>query len=102
METNADQAATKALPAYRCHKIVHALKIKAILNPNEGIPDEDDGERILTFFDEGYEACAFVVSGDWMRKHRPQISGYYVVYGDGYVSWSPAVAFEDGYTRIER
>ena len=25
---------------------------------------------------------------------------YYVVYRDGYKSWSPASEFEDGYTRI--
>ena len=35
-----------------------------------------------------------------LKKHDPQIGGYYVVYpGDGYKSWSPAQAFEEGYTR---
>lgn len=29
------------------------------------------------------------------------IGGYYVVYEDGFKSWSPAKAFEEGYTRIE-
>ena len=27
--------------------------------------------------------------------------GYYVVYEDGYESWSPTKAFEDGHTRCE-
>lgn len=27
-------------------------------------------------------------------------SGYYVRYGDGFESWSPAAAFDEGYTRI--
>jgi len=88
------------LPAYQCHKIVHALKIKAILNPNRDIDQEDDGERILTFADEGFEAGAFTVDGAYMRKHKPQPGGYYVVYEDGYKSFSPAQALEAGYTRL--
>jgi hypothetical protein len=35
-----------------------------------------------------------------MTKHNPQVGGYYVMYKDGYQSWSPASEFEDGYTRI--
>ncbi len=41
------------------------------------------------------------VSGAWMAKHEPQVGGYYVVYEDGYTSFSPADAFEKGYTKIE-
>jgi hypothetical protein len=26
--------------------------------------------------------------------------GYYVMYEDGYISWSPSKAFEQGYTEI--
>ncbi len=37
---------------------------------------------------------------DYMRKHQPKIGGYFVVYKDGYKSFSPAEAFEEGYTRI--
>ena len=29
-----------------------------------------------------------------------QVGGYYVVYTGGYKSWSPAEAFEDGYTKV--
>ncbi|MCK9988658.1 MAG: hypothetical protein AzoDbin1_05130 [Azoarcus sp.] len=29
------------------------------------------------------------------------VGGYYVVYEDGYKSFSPAIAFESGYTRID-
>ena len=87
------------MPLYRCHKEVRALKIKAILNPNDGSA-EDDGERVLTFCDPGYEACAFVVDRHFMETRGPKIGGYYVVYKDGYESFSPAQAFEEGYTRI--
>lgn len=87
------------LPRYRCHKEVLALKIKAIVDPNAGLP-EDDGERVLTFSDAGYEACAFVVDREYIRRHKPHVGGYYVVYSDGYKSFSPALAFEEGYTKI--
>ena len=30
----------------------------------------------------------------------PEVGGYYVVHKDGYKSFSPANAFEEGYTRI--
>ena len=40
------------------------------------------------------------VSGDYLGKHTPQLGGYYVVYDDGYSSFSPAKAFEEGYTRL--
>ena len=89
-----------SLPLYRSHKLVRALKIKAILNPNEGL-EQDDGERVLTFSDPGYEACAFVVNADYTFRHKPQVGGYYVVYEDGYTSWSPAEAFEQGYTLVD-
>jgi hypothetical protein len=35
-----------------------------------------------------------------MKKHRPQVGGYYVLYEDGYHSFSPAPAFESGYSLI--
>ena len=88
------------MPQYQCHKIVGALKIRAIMNPNEDIPEEDHGERVVTFSDEGYEACAFVFDAEYMLRHKPQIGGYYVVYEDGYKSFSPAKAFEDGYKKL--
>ena len=91
---------SRALPKYQSYKIVEALKIKAVLNPNEGIDTEDNGERLLTFSDEGYEACAFMVDREYVCKHKPQVGGYWVRYEDGYQSWSPAEAFEGGYRRV--
>jgi hypothetical protein len=35
-----------------------------------------------------------------MFKHKPEVGGYYVVYKDGYRSFSPAEAFETGYEKI--
>ena len=37
---------------------------------------------------------------NYMHKHKPEVGGYYVVYEDGYKSFSPAGAFESGYTLL--
>ena len=54
---------------------------------------------MITPEDPGY--APFSIDAAYLRKHNPQAGGYYVVYADGYKSFSPAEAFEDGYTRIE-
>ena len=36
---------------------------------------------------------------EYMTKHAPQVGGYYVLYEDGYASFSPAQPFEAGYVR---
>ena len=43
---------------------------------------------------------AINVTKEFLDKHKPQPGGYYVVYKDGYQSYSPAEEFEDGYTLI--
>lgn len=74
------------LPAYTSHKIVRAAKIAAI----------DFGER-LDLMPLGVAE----VGAAWVAKHNPQPGGYYVAYADGYSSYSPAEAFESGYTPVE-
>ncbi|MCK4793058.1 MAG: hypothetical protein KAV87_55525, partial [Desulfobacteraceae bacterium] len=37
---------------------------------------------------------------DWFEKHKPERGGYLVLYRDGYISYSPAEAFEDGNNRV--
>jgi hypothetical protein len=48
--------------------------------------------------EDGYSG--FFVTGDYLHKHNPQVGGYFVQYDDGYKSFSPARAFEEGYTRL--
>jgi hypothetical protein len=86
------EGAGAELPRYKCHKEVHALKIKAIALADGG------GNALITPEEGPY--APFVVDAAYLEKHKPQAGGYYVVYDDGYKSWSPAKAFEDGYTRI--
>lgn len=88
-ETN-DPGAPK-LPRYRSHKIVEALEILSI-DPLEG-----GGARISPV---DLNFAPFTVSAEYVAKHNPQPGGYWVRYADGYESWSPAEAFESGYTLI--
>lgn len=87
--------AAAEMPRYRCHKEVWALKIKAVTRT----PFGSAGVRwTIIPEDEGY--APFDVDFEYMEKHTPRAGGYYVVYQDGYKSFSPADAFESGYTRI--
>lgn len=89
------------MPAYQSHKIVHALKIASIKYDGWDDPNrETDGSAVMTPVEEGY--APIKLEAEYCRKHKPQVGGYYVVYADGYKSWSPADAFEQGYTRIDR
>jgi hypothetical protein len=89
------------MPKYQSHKQVWALKIASIEFDSDKAAQENretDGSATITPEDEGY--APFKVDANYVHKHKPQAGGYYVVYKDGYRSWSPAEAFEDGYTRI--
>ena len=83
------------MPRYRCFKEVWALKIKRIDVIEDG-PAVSHG--LITPTDDGYSP--FIADHAYMLKHQPQVGGYYVVYKDGYKSFSPEAAFEEGYTRI--
>ena len=86
------------MPKYKCHKEVWALKIAKIVRDGEGEDRETDGSAMITPVEEGY--APFRVEHEYMHKHNPEVGGYYVVYQDGYRSYSPAEAFESGYTKI--
>ena len=78
------------LPQYKCHKIVRAAKITGV---------EPGGLAVIV--DMGKVSASIEVPEGWVAKHDPlQGDGYVVAYEDGYLSWSPAAAFEAGYHRI--
>jgi len=89
------------MPKYKCHKIVHGLKIADVMwNGNgsvdlffEPVDTEEPGEVFSPINIETPDSRRF-------ESTSPEDWGYYVVYDDGYVSWSPTKKFEDGYTRI--
>lgn len=96
MERKMSNVPCAPMPQYQSHKKVWALKIKA-LEPIEGMGGKLAG--MMMYVEEpGFAPIA--LDGGYMTKHQPKVGGYYVVYPDGYKSWSPAEAFEDGYTRI--
>lgn len=83
------------MPKYKCYKEVWALKIAEIRTHHVEPPD---GSAVLVPEDKRY--ANFRVEADYVERHNPVAGGYYVVYADGYKSFSPAEAFESGYTRI--
>lgn len=90
--------AVREMPKYKSHKEVWALKIKSIKRDGEEENRESDGSAMITPEEEGF--APFKVSEEYMHKHKPEVGGYYVLYKDGYKSFSPAKAFEEGNTRI--
>lgn len=89
------------MPRYKSHKQVWALKIAAIDFDHDAAQRENretDGSATITPADEGF--APFKVDSAYVNKHKPEAGGYYVVYSDGYKSWSPAQAFEEGYSRV--
>jgi len=99
METSTNE---KDLPRYKCHKEVGALKIAEIdydlyHAAKEGRPT--DGSAMIIPADNGHSP--FRVDREYIHKHKPMSGGYYVVYEDGYVSYSSAKAFESGYSKVK-
>lgn len=85
---NVMNASPGQLPVYRSHKLVSALLIKGI--------DPD------TFVIHG-QGFSVQVDAAWLAKNPRALNenGYYVSYADGYSSWSPARAFDEGNTPVQ-
>lgn len=90
------------LPEYQCHKVVKAAKILSvgeIENTGEGAVTAEHVDLILDGIEEPWQ-----VAPAWIDRHCGPggvlVGGYLVVYDDGYMSWSPADAFTDGYTLL--
>lgn len=79
------------MKTYKSHKTVKAAKIIAFQATLGGAKLGLDNNDIVT------------VDGRWLDKHSGEhdlVGGYYVMYADGYTSWSPAEAFEQGYAEL--
>lgn len=84
------------IPKYRSFKTVRALKIMEV----EQHPLDSGGMgAMLHPMDKDIEP--FLVDVNYVKKHNPVAGGYYVLYEDGYESFSPALAFEAGYLQEE-
>lgn len=80
------------LPKYKCHKEVRAAKISLV-------EIKESGGAKLHLTPEGVGSID--VPPEYMIKHKPHINGYYVLYKDGYESFSPPQPFEHGYSLIK-
>ena len=77
------------MPRYVSHKKVWALEIDSVC----------EGLRVsLTFRDKGY--APMQVPDEMFLRYRPVPGDFYVVYVDGYKSFSPRKAFLEGYTKV--
>lgn len=100
METKTDfETLRERMPRYRSHKIVGALKISSVSVHSTATTFR------LDFVEPGFGFA--VVGSGWIaargdgRAPAELAGGYLVTYENGYSSWSPADAFESGYTRLE-
>lgn len=84
---------TTPLPKWKCHKTVHALKLTIVRIFRDGTAELEPEDKRF---------AAIKVDAEWVRRFKPKDgdNGYFVVYDDGYESWSPSKAFEEGYTLI--
>ncbi len=85
----AENSSAVELPLYKCFKNVRAAKITDIHISQET-------PSAILFF--GDILGRREVTEDWFNKHNPAAGGYFVRYADGYESYSPSHAFENGYS----
>lgn len=104
-----DNPIIASMPRYRSHKVVRAMKITGVdtvqrrehepMAPGATAHGENAVVEHAIWLSFGEQRMA--VPLEWSRRHAPESGGYYVVYDDGYASFSPAKAFEEGYTLID-
>lgn len=82
------------LAQWKCHKIVKAGKITAV-RAGSGFHG-----KTITVEDVSGAPCEVEMPDTAFSRGDPVIGDYVVIYEDGYKSWSPAKAFEEGYARI--
>lgn len=82
----------QVLPLYQCHKQVRACRITTI--------EQVAPARFVVHPEEKF-LDSFEVPAAFVQKHQPQPGGWIVQYADGYLSFSPHKAFEDGYERVD-
>lgn len=91
---------SESMPIYQCFKQVRAAQIARI---EISKPVNNDQTQIMarTFFFVDATIPPVSLAEAVYQKHQPKTGWYMVYYPDGYISFSPAEAFESGYARID-
>lgn len=88
------------LDAYVSHKTVHAMRIEQIVDGQEEVNGEVVGANTRNLIGTDRDGDVIINTPiEWVNHFKPQVGGYFVQYQDGYASYSPAEAFEQGYTK---
>lgn len=82
---------------FKCHKIVEAAKIFGVVTFTDAGHRTDDKERMTRMDLHTADGLFNLPVGEKM----PVPGDYVVRYSDGHTSWSPAKAFEEGYTLLQ-
>lgn len=78
------------LQFYTSHKRVQAGKIQRVIVTDFGT------KKRVNFVEVGGKQ--YDVPADFGARGVPEVGDWFIRYADGYLSWSPAAAFEEGYT----
>lgn len=78
---------------YKSHKIVEASKIIEVELDSKG--------QVQILLVEDSDPLGGNLPKDIFSRDVPQVGDYLIRYEDGYLSWSPAEAFENGYTLMD-
>lgn len=95
MQQQENQLPQTPMPAFISHKRVWALKIAKV-------HVDEDGQGIALVFEGNHFAMRAFTSSQLEHKPIPEAGMYFVQYEGGYFSFSPADAFEKGYTPAEQ
>ena len=90
----------RELPKWKCHKEVWAdevITVRDHSNEYNNCPVENCAHISWELKGGGFVH----IDKELQRRGGDNpVGGYFVVYADGYRSWSPKKAFEDGYTKL--
>lgn len=91
------------MPQYQCHKRVWALKIRDVAwHPEIRISGivQHKAYAVIIFMNGDYSPINWDATFPGVSEPKP--GWYYVVYEDGYRSFSPGESFETGYTLVTK
>lgn len=87
---------SKPIPQFRSHKVVGALKIESVEIVGTDTTTDENPIALI-----GFGGKWDPVKMNLRGKPTPEAGWYFVMYPDGYISFSPGKAFEEGYTALE-